>query len=82
MRIVVAALIFATLTIPSYAQNRGSAPPVEPPKIKVDEKAYQSAVKQMGDQGKVYDPWRNVREPTPSKEPQPKEKPARGAVKR
>lgn len=88
MRILLAGLIFAVLTMPSSAQSgRAFGKTPTPEKPKADDRAYESAVKRMGDQSQAYDPWRNMREQpqskdTPPKEPQSKEKPARGTAKR
>jgi hypothetical protein len=38
-------------------------------KPKVDEKAYDSALKALPDQSANYDPWRNMREPNQTAKP-------------
>ena len=72
MRTFIAAVIIASLTVPSFAQGmsgsksrNGRAQNAEQPKKKSDDKAYKSALDRLPD--KKFDPWQNVRET-----PQPK----------
>jgi hypothetical protein len=63
MRLILAAIMIASLTVPSAAQfkSMGEAPKQKdnaPPKKKDDE-GYKSAIERMPDQ--KFDPWRNMR---------------------
>jgi len=73
MRILTAFLIMAALTASAYAQaGRGLTRPEEVPKAKVDDKGYESALKNVQGQGQDqgYDPWRNMRGQQPPANPQ------------
>ena len=64
MRILTAVLMIAALTVSAHAQSgRQLTRPKEEPKPKVDDKGYESALKNAGTQGQAFDPWRTVREP-------------------
>ena len=71
MRIFVAAVAMALLTVPAYSQQpdrfgSGSKKPHAPPEEKsasrklVDEKAYKASLDRI-QTDKKYDPWRNAR---------------------
>jgi hypothetical protein len=82
MRLLIAAVIIALTTLPSLAQQsnqtrrNSSGFTVQPDPVKpyVDEKAYSSAIKNMGSTNETYDPWRSVREPA-AKSDEPASKP-------
>jgi hypothetical protein len=76
MRRFAIALVLAFLAGPAVAQgltgpehrhaSPGFGPPTEPPKVKVDEKAYRKAVESIPDQ-KVADPWQSMRDNGPAR---------------
>ncbi|HTS41370.1 MAG TPA: hypothetical protein VMH84_12620 [Xanthobacteraceae bacterium] len=68
MRIVVAVLSLAILTVPAYAEGQfggkhrhGSEQKADQSKNTVNEKEYQSSLKGIPDQSQNFDPWRNMR---------------------
>jgi len=72
MRIFACILAIPLLASPAYGQDhpegkhrQRSEQKSEAVKPKVDEKAYESTLKSLPDQS--FDPWRNMREPTPKK---------------
>ena len=82
MRILTAVVMIAALTVSAYAQSgRGLTRPKEEPKPKVDDKGYESALKNAGTQGQAYDPWRTVREPPAADPPVAKDPKAKGKTK-
>jgi hypothetical protein len=73
--LVVAATIVSSLTLPAYPQaalgkrpgsGGYSGPPVEN-KPKLDEKAYESALKRIPEPTQKYDPWGVARPADPAK---------------
>ena len=65
MRLIIAAIMIALLTVPSTAQFKGMGSGSKnqekdnaPPKKKEDE-GYKSAIERLPDQ--KFDPWRNMR---------------------
>jgi hypothetical protein len=71
MRIFVAAAVtIAVSTMPAYSEGMGKKRhepehKTEEKKVKVDEKAYKSALDRIPDPKQKYDPWQNVREAPP-----------------
>jgi hypothetical protein len=76
MRILIAAMATALLTLPAYSQSGGGInaaqgagraarpqdPPVDPAKKKADEKSFNDAVSRTPPSEKKYDPWGSVRQ--------------------
>jgi hypothetical protein len=76
MRVLIAAIATALLTVPAYSQaggvgnsgqgggrgHRAQAPAVDPAKTKADEKAFNDAVSRIPSPEKKYDPWGVVRQ--------------------
>jgi hypothetical protein len=67
--LTVAALTLALAAAPAYAQRRphGDDKKTEDKKPKVDEKAYNEALKRIPEPKEKYDPWSGARPDTKSK---------------
>jgi len=63
---VAAAVVLALLAAPAHAQGRGKKHDTDQKpdekKVKVDEKAYKSALDRLPNQKDSFDPWQNVRD--------------------
>ena len=72
MRAIIAVLTIAILTVPASGQgfggkHRRGEQKTDSTKTKVDEKAYDSALKSLPDQS--FDPWHNMRDTPQTKVP-------------
>ncbi len=71
---MVAALLLAPSAHAQMGRKGGHAAPTADDRPRVDEKAYNAALKRIPDPKKAYDPWSQVHEPEPAAKPTGKPK--------
>jgi hypothetical protein len=65
MRILIASVAIALMTVPAHAQDMGKSrkhqQTQKTEKTKADDQAYKDALKRIPNSTKTVDPWQNVR---------------------
>ena len=64
--VAAAVLVFAPSAFAQMGKKASHAPPSGEQKPRVDEKAYNAALKRIPDPKKPYDPWSQVHDPEPA----------------